>query len=164
MRFWQIICLILGILVLVRATHTANVKTASPVDGFHSWKLVNPNPVWITSKLDALCRNLTQREVNGQKSNPHLHKFISVYVNGAGALAMDLGTDFPLGSVIVKEKHKGSDLTAEMSTVMIKRKQGYNPKCGDWEFATLDSTGKKITSRGEIASCMGCHEAQAKLD
>jgi hypothetical protein len=87
-----------------------------------------------------------------------------VYVNAVGERAMNNGSVFPVGSVIVKEKHRSGDGSVDMSTVMIKRQRGYNPQCGDWAFATLDSTGKSTTSAGKIPSCIGCHKPQIKLD
>lgn len=46
---------------------------------------------------------------------------------------------------------------AELLTVMIKRKKGYNRKVGDWEFLTCNGTGTETTSRGKLENCQSCH-------
>lgn len=72
---------------------------------------------------------------------------------------------FPAGSVIIKVKYaaeKGG--AAILRTVMIKREAGYNPACGDWEFAVTDGTGFGRTEDGKLARCMTCHEKAGKRD
>jgi hypothetical protein len=78
---------------------------------------------------------------------------------------------FPRGSVLVKKKYytDGSTPPREgdapsLYTVMIKREPGYNPDCGDWEFAVVAGDGREVQARGRLESCMACHESRAQSD
>jgi hypothetical protein len=65
---------------------------------------------------------------------------------------------FPVGSVIVKEKLPAESSTEpELLTVMIKRERGYNAESGDWEYMTADGKGEKVTARGKLETCNACH-------
>ncbi|MCU0687857.1 MAG: hypothetical protein MUF34_37375, partial [Polyangiaceae bacterium] len=78
--------------------------------------------------------------------------------------ANQVGTvDYPIGTVIQHVPHEA----------MVKRRPGFNPAAGDWEFFVLDvsAQGTTIKSRGttEVAnalgSCQGCHvQAERKFD
>ena len=140
------------------------------VHGYQNWAKANPKPVRLMTGLDVLCRGLTQDEVEKyQKISPHFQRYLTVYVNPIGQNAMMKGGTFPFGSVIVKEKREeGNRLDGNgpvvLSTVMIKREKGYNPACGDWEFAAMNPKATKTDGEGKLESCMKCHQEVAKKD
>ncbi len=139
--------------------------TLELIKGFHGWKKANSTPVRLSSKFDLLCAPASMAMIKAeQKVNPHFQRVITVYVNKVGEKAMEKGGKFPVGSVIVKEKLEESFKTPVLSTVMIKREKGYNPKCGDWQFASIDAFTTKVTMDGKLESCMFCHQDQAKRD
>ncbi|MEI8281515.1 MAG: cytochrome P460 family protein [Armatimonadota bacterium] len=139
--------------------------TLQLVSGYTEWTKANNVPVRLSSYLDGLCVALPQKEIDAlHAANPHLDRFIQVYVNSAGEKAMMKNGTFPVGSVIVKEKHDGEDGAILLSTVMIKREKGYNPKCGDWQFAAIDGFTTKITADGKLESCMSCHMQRSEQD
>ncbi len=140
-------------------------STLDLVKGFHGWKKANPKPVRLASKFDLLCAPASMAMVQAeQKRNPHFQRVITVYVNKVGEKAMMKGGTFPVGSVIVKEKTDEGIGVPVLSTVMIKRERGYNPKCGDWQFAAIDAFTTKVTMDGRVKSCMFCHVDQPKKD
>ena len=47
---------------------------------------------------------------------------------------------------------------------MRKMAAGYDPEHGDWEYAVLDGTNKRVLSRGRIDSCIECHRHYAETD
>jgi hypothetical protein len=97
----------------------------------------------------------------------HADTFGSVYVNPVGhpAYISDGPTDFPEGSVIVREKISGKQpLTPELLTVMVKRARGFNPASNDWEYMVLDGAGSRVLSRGKIDSCNSCHSKKKEAD
>ena len=99
--------------------------------------------------------------------NPHLEKFVNVFVNDAGRRAMleKLRPRFPVGSLIVKEKLPSRDAAApELLTAMYKREAGYDPEGGDWEYLVLDGRGREVQARGKLESCRACHQAVAHTD
>ena len=132
----------------------------SEVAGYKSWTKVNDKPQYMAPRVSAMCAAPTKAQIDKEKSNPHLEKFINVYVNSTGKDEMltKKNPKFPVGTVIVKEKLSSPDSqTPELLTVMIKREKGFNPEVGDWEFMTLDGEATKVTSRGKLENCKACH-------
>ena len=106
---------------------------------------------------------------------------IRVYVNKVGEKPMmtQKTPHFPPGSVIVKQKwgiisskNPNADksqppklsASPELLTVMIKHRAGYAPANGDWEYMLTDGAGEKVTQRGQIESCQGCHRPYKESD
>ncbi len=89
-----------------------------------------------------------------------------VYVTPAAAALMSASKPvFPVGTLILKQKFSTPDAKIpELYTGMIKQEKGFNPKCGDWEFFTLNGAGTAVTTRGKIESCMKCHENYPESD
>ena len=132
----------------------------SEVAGYKSWTKVNDKPQYMAPRVSAMCAAPTKAQIDKEKSNPHLEKFINVYVNSTGKDEMltKKNPKFPVGTVIVKEKLSSPDSqTPELLTVMIKREKGFKPEVGDWEFMTVDGEATKVTSRGKLENCKACH-------
>ncbi len=130
---------------------------ANPVKNYRLWTKVNDKPEYMSATVSALCAAATAPQ---KQVNIHEDKFINVFVNAVGKDQMltSLHPNFPVGTVIVKEKlAKLGSKAAELLTVMVKRKKGFNPEVGDWEFMTFNGSGTKITSRGKLESCAACH-------
>jgi hypothetical protein len=126
------------------------------IAGYKHWTRVNPEPAQVNAQASQLCAALT---VPQAPTSPH-DKYITVYVNEIGRHAMmeEKAPHFPQGSVIVKEKLTTPEsATPELLTVMIKRKPGYNPESGDWEFVVLDGEGRTVQARGKLENCQSCH-------
>jgi hypothetical protein len=169
-----------GLLVLCAAIAFAGIASGTQqkgptaldfVKGYKKWKKANPKPVRLMTSFDLLCRGISQKELSEQRGKtPHFDRHITVYVNTVGEKAMMKGGAFPVGSVIVKEKSNSAapleawDGRVVLSTVMIKREAGYNPACGDWQFAAINADATKTDGDGKLESCMKCHKEQAKKD
>ena len=141
---------------------------AELVAGYKGWALVNPEPAYFHLRRPTDCGIAlgVDRRMGGA-DNPHLEKFIMVYVNDAGRRAMleELRPHFPVGSLIVKEKLPTRDADApELLTVMYKREAGYDTEGGDWEYLVLDGRGEEVQARGKLESCRACHQAVADTD
>lgn len=155
----------------VRSTHgptapiiqTEDEKLRAQIARYREWKLVNPTPQRMEPLAAAACARIPGR----MPGSPHLHKFISVYVNSIGAdamLTMKVPV-FPEGSIIVKEKlPDATSREPELLTVMRKREKGFNPVSGDWEYLTLDGNAANITQRGKMETCNACHTAYQRTD
>ncbi|HEX6044665.1 MAG TPA: cytochrome P460 family protein [Pyrinomonadaceae bacterium] len=123
---------------------------------YRQWTLVNPTPQLMEPLSAQSCAIIPGR----QEPSPHLHKYISVFVNSVGREAMMTKQQpkFPVGSMVVKEKFDKPDSTSpELLTAMIKREAGYYPEGGDWEYLVLDGAASKIVERGKLTRCSGCH-------
>lgn len=102
---------------------------------------------------------VTQKEKSLGISDPHLQKYVHVYVstNGVDAMKARDGV-FPQGAIVLKEKFSDATGTnTEFFTGMVKRQPGYNPDCGDWEFFTMPGDASTISKRGKLSDCMECH-------
>ena len=134
----------------------------SGLSKYRAWTLVNPVPVVMEPVVAAACAPIAFG-----KNNPHRDKYVSVYVNETGRQAMlaERFPEFPLGSMIVKEKLASqSSQSPELLTAMVKREEGYNPESGDWEYLVLDGSATSVIERGELESCRNCHLAYAGTD
>lgn len=153
---------------------TAIVKPCAEIKDYLKWERVNAKPFYVESQLAWLRRGATPKELHDEaKNNPHVYTYITVYVNGIGKQAMNAAESvgFPEGSVIVKEKYetvKSSlkikpDSPPKLMTVMVKRKKGYAPKTGDWEYLVTKGSGE-LQERGKIERCQNCHAKRKKTD
>jgi hypothetical protein len=130
---------------------------------YRQWTLVNPTPQLMEPLAAISCAIIPGR----QEPSPHLHKYISVFVNAVGREEMMArqSPKFPIGSIIVKEKLGSADSTTpELLTAMIKRGPGYNPENGDWEYLVLDGAASKIIEQGKLTRCSGCHRPYQHSD
>jgi hypothetical protein len=147
----------------------AGDKPVSEIEGYKNWTKVNDVPQSMPERVAAACAILVPldgREIGGQR-NPHRDKYYTVYVNQVGQAAMleQKNPKFPEGSIIVKEKLSSRfSQSPELLTVMIKRREGFNPASGDWEYMVVDGTGTKIEGRGNLKNCQGCHLGNQKTD
>lgn len=104
---------------------TAN-KQVKEIEGYKNWTKINPAPQLMPDVVAMSCvlyKSPSGEAVNPE-TNPHLKKYITVYVNDIGREAMleRKNPKFPEGSVIVKEKLPDEQSrTPELLTVMIKQ-------------------------------------------
>jgi hypothetical protein len=90
-----------------------------------------------------------------------------VYVNEPArrALLNEKNPQFPVGSIIVREKLAHlKDAAPQLLAVMFKRERGFNPKANDWEFLILDGDARTVRQRERTGSCQKCHAQQKKSD
>ncbi|HEY0075579.1 MAG TPA: cytochrome P460 family protein [Abditibacteriaceae bacterium] len=141
------------------------VLKAPEIANYKKWQVVNQHEYPMPAEIAVRC---APGFLPSQSSHPSTKdKFIRVFVNEKGRKAMFQAEKprFSEGSVIVKEKLSAPGSTkAELLTVMIKRRAGYDPKKGDWEYLVTDGAGKKVYERGKINNCQRCHVTQAAND
>ena len=79
---------------------------------------------------------------------------------------------YPVGTVFLKEhfiSNKGKPDLAISTTLMIKKKPGFDPKNGDWEYLQFTKEGVQ-TIRGKAdepavkINCADCHKNMAERD
>jgi hypothetical protein len=132
-------------------------------------------PVRVSPELAILCVPATREHVDLEikRSGPHAHTMVRIYMNDLAAETFRASkNDYPVGSIVVKEKIAGGymselqspDNTGASNGVggMIKRPAGYDPDHGDWEYFYADDTAK--IESGRIASCVNCHQGAAPTD
>ena len=149
-----------------REAHEGLRFDVSSLDG---WTQVNPEPYYISSKVDILCVAPKPSDYERErKHNPHASTYITVFVNETARPAMfaNPSQHFPKGAVIIKRKFDANSQngTPILSTIMIKREAGYNPEAGDWEFAVVSGNGENLEAKGKLGNCMGCHASRRETD
>jgi hypothetical protein len=137
------------------------------IANYKVWLKANAKPQLVVSHLAALCTTPTPEMIRVEDHNPHMNKYINVFVNpdGAEPFLSRQTPHFLEGTVIVKEKlSTETSVEPELLTVMVKREAGFNPKYGDWEFFTFNGAATKVTARGKIESCQECHVMRQDQD
>lgn len=140
---------------------------------YREWHKANPELARMSDVVAWMCRNLTpeeaakmRKELEGTHKVAQQWKTFTVFVNDLGKdrlLGVTKG-EFPVGSILVKEKHDQDDTsTSELLTVMVKREKGFAPKVGDWEFLVLDGFAKAI-QKGDSKTCVSCHTSVSEND
>ena len=174
----RILCVTL-VLLLLSACFLLRMQNAA-TEGFNFdaaeltnkklWTQVNDQPYRIPTELDALCAApMAQdyKQLAERSGNPHIASSINVFVNNAGKQAMfEKQPHFPEGSIIVKQKLAPSWERNQpvLYTVMRKRKAGYNPTVGDWEFSVVSGDGKQLQASGKLENCQACHVGKKDTD
>lgn len=153
-------------------SHTTQIEKIQP---YRAWYCATPEALDMSAKMALLCSLPPQWYVS--PDNPHQPHVFKLYVNPIGKKAfIDGGSAaFPIGSIVVKEKFalpksKDSaprtlpkDAKPTLLTAMVKRKPGFEPKTGDWEFLVLTGDAKKQTDEGHEA-CAKCHQDAKRQD
>ncbi len=140
---------------------------------FASWPKVTEKPELLDPKYWEYCVDMSRdamRRRRDAKQDYGVHKYgvIQVRVNGIGLEQVKSGKPVPVGTVVIKEKHHEPTDQATLDRLdrpfavaaMIKRKPGYDPEHGDWEYAYQINTpaADRSTTRGKLTSCIGCHQ------
>ncbi len=136
----------------------------SEIKGYQNWTKVNDKPQIMRSEVAVLCRMPTTQDL---ENDIHNNKYINVFVNNIGKDEMLTKKNpvFPKGTVIVKQKLPTLESNSpELLTVMIKRRKGFNPSVGDWEFFTSNGAATETTARGKLESCQRCHVEMKTTD
>lgn len=137
------------------------------------WHLVTPQPVDMHPTIALSCIGPMKED---QPPNPHVPRVFRVFVNDKGKAASEgKKTTYPVGSILLKEKfvrpetELGSpaklpkDAKPELLTAMVKRKKGFAPEVGDWEFFVLSGDAKRQTNK-DLHYCVSCHQSRKASD
>ena len=149
---------------------------AGAVKGYQKWTKVTEKPVDMAPSIALSCRGPMPWDMS---PNPHVKYVFNVFVNktGLAAFKKEGKTEFPFGTIIVKEKFDSGRKIEDFSrqpvdlkgkkpvllTVMRKGKKGSSPDTGDWEFMSATGDLSK-TDTTEKKACVNCHVKYAKAD
>jgi hypothetical protein len=100
------------------------------------------------------------------KHGPHYQLAIVVRTNPAAIDAFRAGQTLPIGAVVVKEKHQTLEAAGppDEYAAMVKRRPGYDPEHGDWEYLYVVRRPEQWVTRGRLAWCINCHTAARDAD
>jgi hypothetical protein len=156
--------LVLGLLAAYRYS-ASEPYAPGLIKDYRTWVRVNPVPFRMNYVSASSCTGIS-RPPRGA-ADPHIDKYVTVYVNEVGKNAMlhKKYPDFPIGTVIVKEKLPSREGGApELLTAMRKREQDYNPSAGDWEYLVYDGAGTNVEDHGRLETCVACHGMYRRTD
>ena len=148
-------------------TSTPATEIFAPIKGYLQWRKVTPKPVAVVDvSLLLLCRIPTPQDVDTIGSGPHHNTYVCIYVNKAGEAAMynKKPVKFPVGSVIVKERHTGEKGPLTLMTVMQKGPKGSHPSTGDWRYYVTDPHSVLLSKSSRLAYCEDCHARTKSSD
>lgn len=140
---------------------------------YHSYVLMTPEPYEVNPFFAISCSAIRKEDLDrvSELHGPHTNTVITIYMNKNAANAYENESVYLPGSIIVKEKRKQGYFNDEITEIigkgtgvggMIKRKDGYDPENGNWEYFYYESTDD-ITS-GRIQNCSLCHEKAKEAD
>lgn len=141
---------------------TAPQNTSPDVEAaiaeYETWTRLNEEPYNVSAGLWALC-TLPSQEQEAYLASPHAEFYINIYVNELGLPFMedDTGRNFPVGTIIIKEKVATLDDEARNELgIMVKEASG-------WEYSYWDD-GTLYQDPNDVAHCLECHSAEAGGD
>lgn len=71
---------------------------------------------------------------------------------------------YPKGSVVAKVKLGEGSSDPVAVAFMVKGKPGSNPEGRDWEYLLFEGKPLRLSARGALSTCQGCHGEQAYTD
>ncbi|PHR55866.1 MAG: hypothetical protein COA44_09500 [Arcobacter sp.] len=92
--------------------------------------------------------------------------FVDIYVNKLAKEAYEERLSiFPVGSEVYKPLYNNTKKeNLARVVIMIKMKEGYDSKNGDWWYGVTDRTGKELWHEGRIQHCIDCHALAKETD
>jgi hypothetical protein len=148
------------------ASSPADVKALAA--NYRTLRSMTKEPVEVDADLAMMCRGIEQRDVEAQRkiAGPHAMTAVSIFMNASAAETFGSAVpNYPLGSVIVKEKvARYANVTKGHDGVggMIKRAAGFDPENGDWEYFYFEDANR--IESGSLRSCVDCHSGASKTD
>lgn len=138
---------------------------------FSTWPATTDKPVQVGPVMWAFCRAPTPEEEKAQDAalkmhGPHAEYSIVVRVSPDAIAAFREGEPLPVGAIVVKEKYADGLASGPLQAyaVMTKRKAGFYPEGGNWEYAFVALTPERAVTRGRLAECAGCHASARSSD
>lgn len=121
------------------------------------------------SKLGKAVKNGFKKLRNNKNYNSTEHSLFSygfVYANDLAKAEIEKEKPkFPVGSIIVREKHKTEKSEMpELVIAMVKREKGFSKKTGDWEFLVFSGKDLQMQKRETVGNCATCHSNAKKTD
>ncbi|MCU0239461.1 MAG: cytochrome P460 family protein [Pyrinomonadaceae bacterium] len=117
--------------------------------------------------------NAVAKTDNDEQKKPFVNKsehssstFGFVYANNLAKDEIKKETPiFPVGSIIVREKHLSeTSQNPETIIAMVKREKGFSKETNDWEFFLFEGKDFLLKKRETKGDCAKCHSNAEKTD
>lgn len=164
-KAWLFLLAVSTAVVTVSASDGAG-KLPDKLAAYRSWTMT-AEPHMVPFELSMACGPPSAFQNLEERYGPHARRWIRVYANASAASAMKEPelTDYPVGSIIVKEKLQNpADSSPEGVAFMIKHGKGKFTESDGWEFLYYPWTGPTAAKADVYKGCTTCHRAGAKRD
>jgi hypothetical protein len=134
---------------------------------YSSWEEVTSGPHKVLPEIWADCMPPIPPDPHpGTVDLEGKDRFIRVFASShAASLMREPRVErYPEGSVVAKVKLGEGSSEPVGVAFMIKHEPGYNPKGRDWEYLVFEGKPLRLTARGAISTCQGCHGEQTYTD
>lgn len=128
--------------------------------GYPSWAEVTSGPHEVLPEISALCAPPDPPEPHpGAVDLPDKARYIRVFATSHAAPLMSEPRveSYPVGSIVAKVKLLVGSSEPTGVAFMVKREPGYNPEGRDWEYFVFEGEALRLSARGAISTCQGCH-------
>ena len=134
---------------------------------YSSWQEVTSGPHKVLPEISAACAPPIPPEphpgaVEVQGKDRYIRVFASSHT--ASLMREPRVESYPEGSVVAKVKLIEGSSEPTGIAFMIKREAGYNPEGRDWEYLVFEGKPLKLSARGALSTCQGCHAEQTYTD
>ena len=140
---------------------------------YKSLHRMTSEPVFVTEASPACCfgESLDDAVRSRARGEPLRHEFFEIFMNRLASHSFSLGRPYPVGSVLVKERvglskpFEGANNQGSKSVWvggMVKRKSGYDPDNGDWEYFYFRDP--KNVQTDNLTTCIECHQKAETTD
>ena len=137
--------------------------------GYPSWQEVTDGPHKVLPKLWLYCVAPPpdfDRPHPGAAEVPGKDRYIRVFASSHAAPLMTESRveRYPAGSVVAKVKLGEGSSDPVAVAFMVKGEPGSNPEGRDWDYLLFEGNPLKLTARGALSTCQGCHGEQDYTD
>ncbi len=150
--------ILFSITSLLWAAEPLVITKDSAATFYREFKRLTTEPRYIAPLTALLCKTPGKELLDKEQAitGPHTRVAVHIYANppAADSIAAN-AAEFPVGSVIVKEKLGRDGKSVSDIGGMVKRPKGYDAANGDWEFFFYTPAGEVTT--GKLANCVDCH-------
>lgn len=163
-----VLCLVFGPLAEAENPHPP-LTDFEELRGYGSWQEVTDGPHEVLPEVWALCVPPPPghgRPHPGSADIQGKGRYIRVFATSpAAALMRSPRVDrFPTGTTVAKVKLIDGSSEPAGVAFMVKREPGYNPEGRDWEYFLFEGKPLRLSARGAISTCQGCHGSQDLTD
>jgi hypothetical protein len=127
---------------------------------YGKYEKINVVPIDMHSSTTTLCKDPRATE------GPHLASKMTIYINNVAAKMKDDDQEFPIGSIIVKEKKGDNNAFRDGDIITVMEKISNTKKISDWKFSIYSLSDKKYLTdefkKKMPVSCTDCHERYSR--
>lgn len=160
----------LAVCAVLRADPHRRLADFKELRDYSSWQEVTSGPHKVLPKVWTLCMAPAPPEwdllhpgaVEVQGKDRYIRVFASSHT--ASLMRESRVERYPEGSAVAKVKLGEGSSEPVAVAFMVKREPGSNPEGRDWEYLLFEGKPLRLSARGALSTCQGCHGEQVYTD